>query len=201
MLVNAMKSYSRANDVNNKDCALEGPSCQGPPNKNSTLPLGVDCNSHQPNKENYSILRPNTHTTCQHIEKSLGFAKRGMDHTTFVLEIDCLTSKWHIGRLSLNSTKHIVQCMLLQGCCAMPKSGLPKMAQLLQPTKGSRRNYTPPRMWSMIFQFCYDDIKCYTIIRGRCNSIYTYFVSRNSTTHYCGIIHTKEKKKEKLKIK
>ena len=27
MLVNAMKSYSRANDVNNKDCALEGPSC------------------------------------------------------------------------------------------------------------------------------------------------------------------------------
>jgi hypothetical protein len=85
------------------------PSCLGP-NKNLTLPTGVNYNSHQPNKMNHSILRPNTQATCQHIEKPLSYAKRGVDHTTFVLEIDFLTLKWHIARLSLNLTKHIVQC-------------------------------------------------------------------------------------------
>ena len=162
----------------------------GPPNKNSTLPPGVNYNSHQPNKVNHSILRPNTQATCQHIEKPLSYAKRGVDHTTFVLEIDFLTLKWHI------NCKIITQ--LNQTYCAMPKSGSTNMTHLLQHTKGSRRNYVPLTMWSMNFWFCYDDIKCYTIMRGRCNSIYTYFVSRNSTTNYCCIIHTRIKKKKRL---
>ena len=52
--------------------------------------------------------------------------------------------------------RNIEHCMPLQGLCVMPKSRLANMTHLLQHTKGSRRNFTLPTMWSW---FCLDDIK------------------------------------------
>jgi hypothetical protein len=110
MLVNAMKFYLRQKKLTTKTVHWRVQVVWVHQTKIPTLPPGVNYNSHQPNKVNHSILRPNTQATCQHIEKPLSYAKRGVDHTTFVLEIVFLTLKWHIARLSLNLTKPIVQC-------------------------------------------------------------------------------------------
>ena len=81
MLANAMKSYPRAKDVNNKDCALEGSELFGSTKHKFNLPPNVDYDSHQPDKVNYFIPRPNTHATRQCIEESLSSAVHGVSHT------------------------------------------------------------------------------------------------------------------------
>ena len=60
MLVDAMKAYPWAEDVNTRDCALEGSELFGSTKHKLNLPSGADCDSHQPDKVNYVIPRPNT---------------------------------------------------------------------------------------------------------------------------------------------
>jgi hypothetical protein len=63
MLADAMKSYPWAEDVNTKDCALEGSELFGSTKRKFNLPPGADCGFHRPDKVNYFILRPNTRAT------------------------------------------------------------------------------------------------------------------------------------------
>jgi hypothetical protein len=108
MLVDAMKSYPGAEDVNTRDCALEGSEFFGSTKRKLNLPPGVDCDSHRPDKVNYSIPRPNTRATRQRIEESLSYAIHSVAHTTSVLETDCLASKWHYCKI----TTQLSQTML-----------------------------------------------------------------------------------------
>ena len=88
-----MKSYPGAEDVNTRYCVLEGSKLFGSTKRKLNLPPGADCDSHRPDKVNYSIPRPNTQATRQRIEESLSSAIHGVAHTTSVLETDCLASK------------------------------------------------------------------------------------------------------------
>ena len=89
LLANAMKSYPWVEDVNTRDCALEGFELFGSTKQKLYLPLGTDCDLHQPDKVNQSISHHRTRATHQRIEESLIFAKHSVLHTTSVLEIDC----------------------------------------------------------------------------------------------------------------
>ena len=68
ILVDAMKSYPGAKDVNIRDCALEGSQLFGSTKRKLNMPPGADCDSHRPDKVNYSIPRPNIWATRQRIE-------------------------------------------------------------------------------------------------------------------------------------
>ena len=93
ILVDAIKSYPGADDVNTRYCTLEGSKLFGSTKCKFNLPPGADCDSHRPDKVNYFIPRPNTRATRQRIEESLSSAIHGVAHTTSVLETDCLASK------------------------------------------------------------------------------------------------------------
>jgi hypothetical protein len=69
MLADAMKSYPRAEYVSIRDCALEGSELFNSTKHKLNLPPGADCDSHRPNKVNYSISHPHTPATCQRIEE------------------------------------------------------------------------------------------------------------------------------------
>ena len=105
MLANAMKAYQGPKDVNTKDNALEGSEFFGSTKRKLNLPHGADCESHEFDKVNCPIHRPNTRATRQCIEKSLNSTIHGVAHITSVLETDCLASKWHIAILPPNSAK------------------------------------------------------------------------------------------------
>ena len=67
MLSDAMKSYPMTKDVNTKDCTLEGAKLFGSTKCRLNLLLGTNCDSHQPEKMNYSIPRPTTRAAHQHM--------------------------------------------------------------------------------------------------------------------------------------
>lgn len=50
VLMEAVKSCPRAEDLNSIDCALESSKLFGSTEGNLDLPLGVDCNSHRMTK-------------------------------------------------------------------------------------------------------------------------------------------------------
>ena len=102
MLADVMKAYQGVEDVNTKDCALEGSELFGSTKRKLNLPPCVDYDSHRPNKVNYTIYCPNTRTTRQRIGELLSYAIYGVTHTTSVLETNCLASNWHIARLPPN---------------------------------------------------------------------------------------------------
>ena len=106
-----MKSYPGLEDLNTMDCTLEGSELFRTTKRKLDLSPGMDCNSHRPDKVNYSIHRPNTRVRRACIEESLVFAKHGVAHITSILEIDCSSSYWHIARLSADSAK---QCWAMQ---------------------------------------------------------------------------------------
>ena len=60
LLAYAMKSSMGLEDLNIRDCALEGFELIGSTKRKFDMPSGVDCSSHRPNKMNHSIPRPNT---------------------------------------------------------------------------------------------------------------------------------------------
>ena len=74
LLADAMKSYPGLEDLNTRDCALEGSELFGSTKRKLDMPPGVDCDSHRPDKVNYSILRPITKVRRACIEESLVFA-------------------------------------------------------------------------------------------------------------------------------
>jgi hypothetical protein len=111
LLADAMKSYLGAEDLNRRDCVLEGSELFGFTKRKLDLPPGADCDSHRLDKVNYSIPRPNTRVKRACIKEYLNFAEYGMTHTTSVLETDCPSSHWHIARLPSNSAK---RCWVMQ---------------------------------------------------------------------------------------
>ena len=60
ILVEAMKSYPGAEDLNTRNCALEGSEFFGSTKRRLNLTLGADCDSHRFDKVNYSFPWPNT---------------------------------------------------------------------------------------------------------------------------------------------
>ena len=159
MLADAMKSYPGAEDVNTRDCALEGSELFGSTKRKLNLPPGADCDSHRPDKVNYSIPRPNTRATRQRIEESLSSAIHGVAHTTSVLETDCLASKWHIARLPPNSAKRCWALQAITGTMCNAKVGTGKHGTPAPTYKGLRKEFRSPNNVEYEFWFCPDDIK------------------------------------------
>ena len=73
LLADAMKSYPGAEDINTRDCALEGSEMFGSIKQKFDLPPGADCDSHRPDKVDYSIPHPNTRVKRACIEESLNY--------------------------------------------------------------------------------------------------------------------------------
>jgi hypothetical protein len=113
-----MKSYPGLEDLNTRDCALEGSELFGTTKRKFDLPPGVNCDSHRPDKVNYSIHRPNARIRRACIEESLVSAEHGVAHTTSMLETDCSSSHWHIARLSADYAKRYWACKPIQELCA-----------------------------------------------------------------------------------
>ena len=111
LLADAIKSYLGLEDLNTRDCALEGFELFGSTKRKLDMPPNVDCDSHRPDKVNYSISRPITRVRRACIEESLVFAEHGVAHTTLVLETNCSSSHWHITRLPTNYAK---RCWAMQ---------------------------------------------------------------------------------------
>jgi hypothetical protein len=106
-----MKSYPGLENLHTRDWALEGSELFGPTKRKLDLPPGADCDSHRPDKVNYSIPCPNTRVRRACIEEFLVSAKHGVAHTTSMLETDCSSSHWHIARLPTDSAK---RCWAMQ---------------------------------------------------------------------------------------
>lgn len=69
------------------------------------MPPGANCNSHQYDKVNYSIVCPNTRAKRVCIENTLNFTKQIVTHIKLVLETDCPSFYWHTARLPTNLGK------------------------------------------------------------------------------------------------
>ena len=101
-LADAMKSCPGSEGANMKDCSLEGSELFGSTKRKLNLSSGVDCDSHRPDKVNYSIPRLNTGATRQRMEGSLIFVEHDVVHTRYVLGTEWLLSNWRITRLPPN---------------------------------------------------------------------------------------------------
>ena len=150
-LVDAMKSFPGAEDVNTRDCALEGSELFGSTKRKLNIPPGADCDSHRPDNVKFLIPFPNTRATRQRIHETLNSAQHGVTHTTSVLEIDCLASNWHIARLPPNLARRCwaLQAIIRTMCNA--KVGTGKHGTPALTYKGSRRIFSLPTMWNMNF--------------------------------------------------
>ena len=104
---------------------------------------------------NYSIPRPNTQATQQHIDESLDSIEHSVAHTTSMLERIALLANGTLQNCERILPKGIGPMQLNTSTlyCTMPKSALDNMATLLQHTKGKRRIFAPPTMWSMNYLF------------------------------------------------
>ena len=104
MLADAMKCYQGVEDVNiiNNTFICKGFELFGSIKANSTYHRVLIVILIDPTKLMIYFLSP---AIRQCIEKTLSYAEHGVAHTTFVLDIDCLPSKWHIARLPPNSAK------------------------------------------------------------------------------------------------
>ena len=87
-----MKSYVGLEDLNTMDCVLEGSELFGTTKQKLDLPPDVNCDSHQPDKINYSIHRPNARVNRACIEEALVSVEHGVAHITSVLETDWSSS-------------------------------------------------------------------------------------------------------------
>ena len=82
LLADVIKSYPGVEDLNTRDCALEGFELFGSTKRKPDLPLGVNCTSHRSNKVNYLIPHLNTRVRRACIKESLSSAEHGVSHTT-----------------------------------------------------------------------------------------------------------------------
>ena len=160
LLVDAMKSYMGVEDLNTRDYTLEGSELFRSTKWKLDLPPRADCNSHRPDKVNYSIPRPNTHQAkiiCK--EEYLNSGKHGVAHTTSVLEIDCLALQWHIARLPPSLAK---RCWAMQAnICSLcnAKINIGKHGTLAPTYKGLEKEFRSTNNVEHEFWFYPDDIK------------------------------------------
>ena len=118
------------------------------------------CDSHRPDKVNYSIHCPNTRATRQHVEESLNFAIHGVAHATSVLEIDCLASKLYVAILPPNLAKRCWTLQAIIGTMCSAKVGIGKHNTFASTYKGLMKEFHFPNNGEYEFWFCPDDIKC-----------------------------------------
>jgi hypothetical protein len=153
MLADAMKSYPGAEDVNTRDCTLEGLELFGSTKRKLNLPPGVDCESHRFEKVNYSIPHPNTRAIRQRIEESLSSAIHGVAHTTSMLETNCFASKWHIARLPSNSAKRCWALQTIIGTVRCQNRDWETWHTCSNIQKAQKGISFHPTLWSMNFGF------------------------------------------------
>ena len=159
LLADVMKSCPGLEDLNSRDCALEGSELFGSTKQKFDLLPGVDCASHRPDKVNYSIPCLNTRVRRACIKESLVSTEHCMAHTSSMLETDCSSSHWHIARLRANSAK---RCWAMQAntrtmCNAKVRTT--KHGTLAPTYKGLRKEFRSPNNVEYEFWFCHDDIK------------------------------------------
>jgi hypothetical protein len=135
LLADAMKSYPGVEDLNTRDCALEGSELFGSTKRKLDMPPDADCDSHRPDKVNYSIPRPNIRVKRACVEESLNSAEYGVAHTTSVLETDCLLLIGILQDCHPTLPKDVGRCKPIHDLCAMPKLELTNMAPLLLHTR------------------------------------------------------------------
>ena len=70
LIAEAIRSYLGIEDLNTKNCALEGSKLFESTKSKLNLPLGSKYDSHCPDKVNYSIPHPNTRSMREHIDES-----------------------------------------------------------------------------------------------------------------------------------
>ena len=87
-----LRSLTQGSYPNTRDCALEGLELFGSTKHKLDLPPGADCDTHRPDKVNYSIPRPNTQIKRSMHSGVFDFVEHDVAHTTSVLENDCPTS-------------------------------------------------------------------------------------------------------------
>lgn len=80
----------KAQDLNIGDCALESSKLFGSSKWELDLPPGANCNSHQRDKMNYSMSRPNSWIKIACIKEFLNSTKHVVAHTASILEVYAL---------------------------------------------------------------------------------------------------------------
>ena len=120
LLSKAMRSYTRAENLNTRDCALEGSELFGSSMRKLDLLPGFEYDSHRSDKVNYSIPHLNKRSTMARIDESFKHDENVVSHTTNVMESDCLESEWYISRLPYPSKKkcHALQANIGHPCRA-----------------------------------------------------------------------------------
>ena len=159
LLPDVMKSYPGFEDLNTRDCALEGFKLFRSTKRKLDLPPSMDCDSHRSDNMNYSIDRPNTRFKRACIEESLVFAKHGVAHTTSMLETNCSSSHWHIARLSANSAKKCWAMQTNTRTLCNAKIGAGKYGTPTPTYKTLKKEYRSTNNVEYEFWFCHDDIK------------------------------------------
>lgn len=92
ILVDGMKFFHGAKDLMSRYCGLKGLELFGSTKRKLDLPPGVDCESHQLVKVNYSIPCPKGHAKRACIEEALNSRCHGVAHTTSIFETYCIIS-------------------------------------------------------------------------------------------------------------
>ena len=135
LLVEAMRSYHGAEDLNIRNCALEGSELFGSTKRKLVLLPKSEYDFHCPDKVNYSNPHPNTRSTRARIDESFKHDENLVSHTTNVLESKCYESQWCILRLPYPSKK---ECNAFQ-----TNIGHPCRARVEKNTHG-----TPPPIYT-----------------------------------------------------
>ena len=91
-------SYLKVEDINTKNCPLEGSELFGSTKRKLDLPPGSNYDSRHPNKVNYSIPHPNTMSMRVRIDKSFKHDEDVVSPTTTVLELEIPESQWYISQ-------------------------------------------------------------------------------------------------------
>ena len=159
LLADAMKSYPGLEALNTRNCVLEGFELFGSTKRKLDLSPGVDCDSHRPDKVNYSIPCPNTRVRRACIEESLVYAEHGVAHTTSMLETNCSSSHWHIARLPANSAKRYWAMQANTWILCNAKVGTDKHCTPAPTYKGLTKEFRSTNNVEYEFWFCPDDIK------------------------------------------
>ena len=115
--------------------------------------------THQPYKVNYFIPRPNTRVRRSCIEESLISTEHSVAHTTSMLEIDLVSSHWHIAQLPTNFAKRCWAMQTNTWTLCNAKIGTGKHDTPVPTYKRLKKEYRATNNVEYEFWFCPDDIK------------------------------------------
>ena len=123
------------------------------------MPPSANCNSHQPNKVNYSILQLNTRAKNYIHRGVLEFCRAWVAHTTSVLKADCSSFHWHIAKLPPNFAKRFWMMQANSWAFCNAKVRTNKHGTLGPINKGLKKEHHSTNNVEYEFWFFRDDIK------------------------------------------